>query len=319
MKNIIALGELLIDFIQNGVSENNNPVYEANPGGAPCNFLAMANTLGVKTSFIGKVGNDTFGNQLEQTLIDANINTDSLIKSNSEPTTLAFVHHDEFGDRSFTFYRKNGADASLCEADVKRESFSDKDLFHFGTLSMTNEICKKATLKAISIAKEKNMLISFDPNLREKLWDNEENARAAFIEGFKVCNILKIADNELQWFTKIDDLDVAITEFRKQFPIDLIFLTLGKKGSKAYFKNIEAYAPTYLDIKSVDTTGAGDSFMGSSIYKILEYGIDNLDQKNLEDTLYFANAAASLVASKKGVIKSLPSYNQIIQLQDSIK
>lgn len=318
MKNIIALGELLIDFIQNGVSENNNPVYEANPGGAPCNFLAMANTLGVKTSFIGKVGNDTFGNQLEQTLIDANINTDSLIKSNSEPTTLAFVHHDEYGDRSFTFYRKNGADAFLCEADVKRESFTDKDLFHFGTLSMTNEICKKATLKAISIAKENNMLISFDPNLREKLWDNEENARKAFIEGFKVCNILKIADNELQWFTKIDDLDIAIKEFRKQFPIDLIFLTIGKKGSKAYYKNIEAYAPTFLDIKCVDTTGAGDSFMGSSIYKILEYGIENLDQKSLEDTLYFANAAASLVASKKGVIKSLPSYNQIIKLKDSI-
>ncbi len=314
MKKVIALGELLIDFIQSGVSENGNPFYEANPGGAPCNFLAMLNKLGVKTSFIGKVGNDAFGNQLEKTLLDINIETTGLIKSDKEPTTLAFVHHDEFGDRSFSFYRKNGADANLNKDEISPSYFRNANTFHFGTLSMTNEVCKAATLKAISIAKENKMLISFDPNLREMLWDNESDAKAAFDEGFKVCNVLKIADNELSWFTGIKNLDEAIIKFRKQYNIDLIFLTLGKDGSKAYYKDIIVTKPTFLDVKCVDTTGAGDSFMGSSMYKVLEYGLDKLDEEKLGDTLTFANAAASLVASKKGVIKSLPTIDEIYNL-----
>ncbi len=314
MKKVVALGELLIDFIQYGDSENQNPLYEANPGGAPCNFLAMLNKLKEDVSFIGKVGNDAFGEQLEKTLIDAKIGIEGLIKSDTEPTTLAFVHHDEFGDRSFTFYRKNGADAALSVDDIKEDIIEKASHFHFGTLSMTNEICKDATLKAINIAKENNLLISFDPNLRENLWDDLEKAKEAFIEGFKVCNILKIADNELSWFTGEEDLNKAIKLFREQYPIDLIFLTLGKNGSKAYYKDIEVSAQTFLDIKCVDTTGAGDSFMGSAIYKILNYGIENLNQDNLKETLIFANAAASLVASKKGVINSLPNIDEINDL-----
>ncbi|MGD1822482.1 MAG: carbohydrate kinase family protein, partial [Pleomorphochaeta sp.] len=251
MKKIVALGELLIDFIQSGESGNNNPLYEANPGGAPCNFLAMLNKLGNKASFIGKVGNDAFGNQLEKTLIDVGISTNGLIKSNYEPTTLAFVHHDETGDRSFTFYRKNGADAALGEKDIREEYFKDQDVFHFGTLSMTNEVCKKATLKAIRLAKENNMLISFDPNLRANLWDDLEDAKEAFREGFKVCNVLKIADNELTWFTGEKDLEKAIRIFRDAYDIDLIFLTLGRDGSKAYYKDICVSAPTFLEVKCV--------------------------------------------------------------------
>lgn len=319
MAKIVGLGELLIDFIQNGISENGNPIYEANPGGAPCNFLAMAQKLGSSAHFIGKVGNDNFGNQLEATLDEAGINTTSLVKSETEPTTLAFVHHDECGDRSFTFYRKNGADAALCEDDVNESAFDETSLFHFGTLSMTNEICRAATLKAIKIAKKKNILISFDPNLREKLWDDLSSAREAFVEGFNVCNILKIADNELQWFTGIDNLDEAIISFREKYPIDLILLTLGKDGSRAYYKDIVAFAPTFLSLKAVDTTGAGDSFMGSAITKILSYGLENLNIDNLSETLRFANAAASLVASRKGVIKSLPSLEEIEELEKTIE
>lgn len=314
MRDVVALGELLIDFIQYSDSQNQNPLYEANPGGAPCNFLAMLNKLGKNVSFIGKVGNDAFGIQLENTLLDAKIDTTGLIKSDKEPTTLAFVHHDEFGDRSFTFYRKNGADAALREEDVDEEIIKEAKLFHFGTLSMTNENCKKATMKALKIAKENNLLISFDPNLRENLWDDLNDARKAFIEGFKVCNVLKIADNELSWFTGEKDLEKAIKIFREEYPIDLIFLTLGKDGSKAYYKDIEAFSPTFLEVKCVDTTGAGDSFMGSSMFKILNYGLGNLDKEKLENTLVFANAAASLVASKKGVIKSLPTIEEIENL-----
>jgi len=314
MNKIIAIGELLIDFIQYGDSNNNNPLYEANPGGAPCNFLAMLNKLGNNVSFIGKVGNDAFGHQLEKTLVDSKINTKGLIKSDEFPTTLAFVHHDNSGDRSFTFYRKNGADAAICEKDVNEYLFKGMDLFHFGTLSMTNEVCKKATLKAINIARENKLLISFDPNLRENLWDDLHDAKKAFIEGFNVCNVLKIADNELAWFTGENDLEKAIKIFREEYPIDLIFLTLGKNGSKAYYKDICVSVPTFLNVKCVDTTGAGDSFMGASMHKVLSYGLDNLDSNKLKDLLIFANASASLVASKKGVINSLPSLEDINSL-----
>ncbi len=309
MANIVALGELLIDFIQIGESDINNPLYEANPGGAPCNFLAMTTKLKNNAFFIGKVGNDNFANQLENAIVKANINSDGLIKSNNYSTTLAFVHHDSYGDRSFSFNRS--ADAMIMEDDILSNYFINKDVFHFGTLSMTNDICKKATLKAIKLAKENKLLISFDPNLRENLWDDLEKAKEAFEIGFKVCNILKIADNELAWYTGEDDLDKAIKLFREQYQIDLIFLTLGKKGSKAYYKDIEVATPTFLDIKCVDTTGAGDSFMGCSISKVLEYGIQNLNKNNLKDILLFANAGASLVASKRGVINILPNVDDI--------
>lgn len=315
MANVLALGELLIDFIQEGNSKSGNPIYEANPGGAPCNFLSMIKKLGYNAAFIGKIGNDNFGKQLENTIVNAGLDTKGLIKSDEVGTTLAFVHHDETGDRSFTFYR--GADAQIKENEITDDLFVDKDVFHFGTLSMTNEVCKKATLKAISIAKERNMLISFDPNLRENLWNDLTKARAAFIEGFKVCNILKIADNELAWFTKEEDLDKAIVKFREEFDIDLIFLTLGREGSKAYYKDVCVSAPTFLEVPCTDTTGAGDSFMGSALYKVLELGLDNLNQENLKETLLFANAAASLVASKKGVIKVLPNIEEIEVLKNS--
>ena len=309
MANIVALGELLIDFIQYGVSDINNPLYEANPGGAPCNFLAMTKKLGNNALFIGKVGNDNFGNQLEAAIETAGLNIRGLVKSDKYPTTLAFVHHDESGDRSFTFNRS--ADAKICEDDIKEEFFENQDVFHFGTLSMTNEVCKKATLKAINIAKNRNMLISFDPNLRANLWDDLDKAKEAFIEGFKVCNVLKIADNELSWFTGEDDLEKAITIFREKYPIDLIFLTLGRDGSKAYYNDICVKAPTFLEVRCVDTTGAGDSFMGCSLSKVLEHGIDNLNKDNLKEILLFANAGASLVASKRGVIRILPSKEEI--------
>jgi fructokinase len=318
MAQFVALGELLIDFIQHGDSENQNPLYEANPGGAPGNFLAMTKKLGNSASFVGKVGNDAFGKQLEDTLLGAGLITDGLIKSDKYHTTLAFVHHDSHGDRSFSFYRE--ADAYINEDDIKEDLFDNKDVFHFGTLSMTNEVCKAATMKAIKIAQSKKLLISFDPNLRKNLWDDLSKAKEAFIEGFKVCNVLKIADNELQWFTGIEDLEEAIKAFRKNYPsIGLIFLTLGKDGSKAFYNDIEVTVPTFLEVPCVDTTGAGDSFMGSAMSCIMDIGFNNLDKESLKESLLFANAAASIVASRKGVIKSLPTVEEIEKLKATAK
>lgn len=317
MSNIVALGELLIDFIQNSITENGNPSYEANPGGAPCNFLAMAKKFGNKVSFIGKVGNDAFGSQLDTALINSGIETEGLYKSAEYGTTLAFVHHDQNGDRSFSFYRN--ADSFINETEIKEDFFEQKDIFHFGTLSMTNDICKKATLKAIKLAQKKGLTISFDPNLRKNLWDTMDHAKQAFIEGLKVCDILKIADNELQWFTGIDDIEKAIQVFRAEYPIKLIFLTLGKNGSRAYYNDLVVSAETFLQLDCVDTTGAGDSFFGTAVSKVFEYGLDNLNKTNLTKSLIFANAAASIVASRKGVIKSLPEIKEIERLAYSHK
>jgi len=315
MIKIIALGELLIDFIQNGTGENGNPLYEANPGGAPCNLLAMAQKLANETTFIGKVGNDAFGKQLEATLKKVGISIKGLVKTSDVGTTISIVSHDNSGDRSFSFYR--GADSFLSEEDINSKLFKDKDVFHFGTLSMTNEICKKATLKAIKIAKENNLIISCDPNLRENLWPNLNQARDAFKESFKLCNILKISDNELLWFTGINNLDLAIEKLRQDYSIDLILLTLGKAGSRAYYKNYYANAETFLNVPCVDSTGAGDSFMGSALSEIMNLGLENLNNENLKEILLFANAAASLVANKKGVITIIPSLDEIKRLKET--
>lgn len=175
--DVCALGELLIDFTENGISENGNPIMEANPGGAPCNVLAMLNKQGYKTAFIGKVGNDIFGRQLKAVVREAGINTDGLVTDESVNTTLAFVHTLPGGDREFSFYRNPGADMMLSEADIDYKLVQNSRIFHFGSLSMTGEICEAATKKAVETAKESGAIISFDPNLRENLWDSLDKAR----------------------------------------------------------------------------------------------------------------------------------------------
>ena len=199
--DVCALGELLIDFTENGISENGNPIMEANPGGAPCNVLAMLNKQGYKTAFIGKVGNDIFGRQLKAVVREAGINTDGLVTDESVNTTLAFVHTLPGGDREFSFYRNPGADMMLSESDIDYKLVQNSRIFHFGSLSMTGEICEAATKKAVETAKGSGAIISFDPNLRENLWDSLDKAREKIAYGISECDILKISDNEIQWFT----------------------------------------------------------------------------------------------------------------------
>jgi len=301
MAKILALSELLIDFIQQKEIVGENPFYEACPGGAPCNLLAMAQKLDNQTTFIGKIGKDSFGEQLETVISKIGINTSGLIKTSEKNTTVSIVSHDKTGDRSFSFFR--GADALLCEEEIDPRLFENQDVFHFGTLSMTNDICKAATFKAIDIAKENHLIISCDPNLRANLWSNLDQAKEAFKESFEVCNILKISDNELRWFTGIYNLDSAINDLRSNYNIDLILLTLGKDGSKAYYNDYYASAETFLNIPCVDTTGAGDSFMGCALSEIMKIGIENLNNENLKEILLFSNAAASLVAGKRVLLK----------------
>lgn len=208
--NVAALGELLIDFTEYGVSEKGNPLLEANPGGAPCNVLAMLAKLGYSTAFIGKVGKDQFGSILRQRVDRLGINTTCLYEADKVNTTLAFVHTFEDGDRDFSFYRNPGADMMLTRAEIPEKLIKEADIFHFGTISMTHEGVREATKYAVETAKAAECLISFDPNLRPPLWESLEVAKEQMEYGLRVCDILKISDNEVQWFTGIEDYDEGI-------------------------------------------------------------------------------------------------------------
>lgn len=309
--DVLAFGELLIDFTQNGISNQGNGMFEANPGGAPCNVLAMLNRLGHTTAFMGKVGNDIFGHLLKHTLEEISIDTSALEIDEDIRTTLAFVANDENGDRSFSFYRNPGADMMFTPDEVKADAIGDAEIFHFGTLSMTHELVREATKKALQIAKEKGVMISFDPNLRESLWTSLELAKEQVAYGLKYCDILKISDNEIQWFTGELDYDKWISLLQEQYQIPLILLSLGKEGSRAYYKDICVEVPAFLQENTVDTTGAGDTFFGSCLHYVLKKGLYNLEEKDLREMLLFANAAASIITTKRGALKVMPSETEI--------
>lgn len=312
--DVIALGELLIDFTNNGSSAQGNPLFEANPGGAPCNVLAMLNRLGHKTAFIGKVGEDIFGIRLKKVLQEIGIDTGSLILDKEIRTTLAFVQNDENGDRSFSFYRNPGADMMLRPQEVKEEEIKAARVFHFGTLSMTHEGVREATVKALKIAKENGLIISFDPNLRESLWDTLENARIQVACGLQYCDILKISDNEIQWFTGEEDFDRGIKLLQEKYQIPLILLSMGKDGSRAYYGNKRVEVSGFLQENTIETTGAGDTFMGSCLHFILEKGMDDLKEEDLRQMLTFANAAASIITTRKGALRVMPTEAEVKEL-----
>lgn len=309
--DVAALGELLIDFTENGVSGQGNPLFEANPGGAPCNVLSMLAKLGRKVTFIGKVGEDMFGAQLEKAISEVGIDTAGLLKDKEIPTTLAFVHTLEGGDRDFSFYRNPGADMMLCTEDLKEELLKDCKIFHFGTLSMTAEGCREATKKAISIAKEAGAVISFDPNLREPLWDSLENAKEQTAYGISQCDILKISDNEIQWFTGKEDYEEGVRFLQEHYDCKLILVSLGKEGSMAYSGDQKAVVPAFVQENTIETTGAGDSFCGSILHQILEKGLRTYTKEELEEMLTFANAAASIVTTRKGALRVMATPEEI--------
>lgn len=314
--DVIALGELLIDFATHGESEQGNGLFEACPGGAPCNVLAILNKLGKKTAFYGKVGQDQFGSLLRNTITDIGIDASHLLIDKDVHTTLAFVHTFPDGDREFSFYRNPGADMMLHEAEIDEAFIKEARIFHFGTISMTEENVRKATKKAVQAAKENGLLVSFDPNLRPPLWDSLETAKAQMEYGFAQCDILKISDNEIQFVTGMEDYDDGIRCLQETYKIPLILLTMGKDGSRAYYKDIRVQR-TGFPQKAVDTTGAGDTFCGSSLNYILEHGIEELSKEQLLELLTFANAAAALITTRKGAIRSMPEKEDVFRLMEA--
>ena len=311
--DVIALGELLIDFTMNGQSSQGNNMFEACPGGAPCNVLALLNKMGKKTAFIGKVGRDQFGTLLKNTITEAGIDASHLLADEKVNTTLAFVHTFPDGDREFSFYRNPGADMMLTQEEVDPEFISRARIFHFGTLSMTHDGVRAATKKAVQAAKDGGCLISFDPNLRPPLWSSLDLAKEQMEYGFSVCDILKISDNEIQFVSGKEDYDEGIAYLQEKYNIPLILLTMGKDGSRAYYKGMRVERPGF-SVKTIETTGAGDTFGGSSLNFLLEHDFNNLTEEELGEMLTFANAAAAIVTTRKGAIKAMPEREEVNQL-----
>lgn len=315
--DVIALGELLIDFTEVGQSEQGNDLFEACPGGAPCNVLAILNKLGKKTAFIGKVGPDQFGVALRKLLDEMGIGTSHLITDDKVNTTLAFVHTGPGGERDFSFYRNPGADMQLTADEIDPAFIETARAFHFGSLSMTHDGVRKATKKAVQAARDSGLLISFDPNLRPPLWDDLEAAKEQIRYGLENCDMVKIADNEVEFMTGKTDLDAGARELVNEFNVPLMFLTMGPNGSCAYYKG-EKVTQSGFSVPSIESTGAGDTFCGSALNFVLETGIDNLTTERLQEILTYANAAAAIVTTRKGAIRAMPETPEVHRLMKHI-
>ena len=309
--DVTALGELLIDFTENGISAQGNPLLEANPGGAPCNVLAMLEKLGKKTAFIGKVGKDMFGEQLKTAVEEVGIDTRNLVMDEEVHTTLAFVHTYPDGDRDFSFYRNPGADMMLKKEEVDENLIRGAKIFHFGTLSSTHEGVREATRYAIDVAKEAGCIVSFDPNLRPPLWKSLDEAKVEIEYGLSKCDILKISDNEVEFLFGTTDYDEGARLIREKYQIPLVLITLGKDGSRAYYKDLRVEVPGFVQEHTIETTGAGDTFWANSLNYILEHGMEELTEENLKELLTFANAAASLITTRKGALRVMPTREEI--------
>ena len=310
--DVVALGELLIDFTENGKSDQGNPIFEANPGGAPCNVLAMLRKLDKTCAFVGKVGNDMFGHQLKAVAEAVGIDMSALRMDKDVRTTLAFVKTDEHGDRDFSFYRNPGADMKLTEEELPLDMIRDAKIFHFGTLSMTHEAVRQATRAAVLAAKEAGAIISFDPNLRPPLWDSLNEAKAQMLWGLSQADVVKIADNEIEFLTGTADYEKGAMILRERFPnIRILNVTAGANGSYAFHEDRKMFVPSFLLGGTIETTGAGDTFCASVLNFVLEHGLTGLTKDDLRAMLRFANAAAYLVTTRKGAIRSMPEREQV--------
>lgn len=313
MLDVVALGELLIDFATLSVDESGYPTMAAHPGGAPANFLAALTKFGAKTALLGKVGTDAFGKMLTGTLQKAGIETKGLIYDDNQFTTLAFVTFDDHGDREFSFSRKPGADTCLTFEGLNLSLIDEAKVFHFGSLSLTDEPARTATYRAVAYAKEQGKLITYDPNLRKPLWRDLEEAKKQLIWGLTQADVVKISDEEVEFLFGLG-VEEGADYLLKNFGIKLVFVTCGADG--CFFKNAKAQGkvPCLPGIHVIDTTGAGDIFGGSAVWKVLQTGAapEALDEAQLLDVVRFACTSAGLSTTRSGGISSIPSYEEVL-------
>lgn len=313
MLDVVALGELLIDFTCISADADGYPTMAAHPGGAPANYLAAVTKFGGKTAMLGKVGTDAFGKLLTGTLEKAGIDTRGLIATPDVFTTLAFVTLDETGNREFSFARKPGADTCIGTDEVRCDLLDETKVLHFGTLSLTDEPARSATYAAVEYCREHGKLISFDPNLRKPLWRDLEEAKKQMLWGLAHADVVKISDEEVEFLFGLD-VQAGAAHVLKEFGVKLVFVTCGPDG--CWFDNGTArgMTPSLRDIKVLDTTGAGDIFGGSAMWKLLQTGKApaDLTEGDLRDITAFACTSAGLSTTRPGGISSVPEYEEVL-------
>ena len=314
--DVTAVGESLIDVIVRNDRDTGGLIMEGNPGGAPLNVLAAAVKLGLDAAFIGKISTDAFGKYLTDTIEDCGISKEGIVFTDKELTTLAMVTLDDRGDRSFSFYRNGTADVMLESGELNTGLIGRSRVLHFGSVSMTAEPSKSATLAAAKYARDNGVMVSYDPNLRERLWDNLDNAKKAILEGMKLADVVKISGEELEFLTEDKDIEQAARELRDAYGLKLLTVTLGAEGAAVLAGDTFIRKPTYSNVSTIDTTGAGDAFWGAFLYCLVKSGkrAQELDSQELERFLDFANAAGSLSTTKKGAIPAMPEKGEIESL-----
>ena len=314
MYDIVALGELLIDFTCKSVDADGYPTMEAHPGGAPANFLAAMTRFGAKTAMLGKVGNDAFGRLLLSTLEKAGIDIHGMVVADDVFTTLAFVTLDETGEREFSFARKPGADTQLRSVELDLSILEQAEAFHFGTLSLTGEPARNTTYEAVAYAKSRGKLITFDPNLRKPLWDDLQTAREQMCWGLQQADVVKISDEEVEFLFGLSP-EAGAAHILAQYGVKLVFVTCGANG--CYFSNgtAKGHVPGLEDIRVVDTTGAGDIFGGCAVWKLLGTGKspEVLNEEELREVVRFACTAAGLSTTRPGGISSVPTLEETLK------
>ena len=313
MADVVALGELLIDFATLNTDSEGYPTMAAHPGGAPANFLAALRKFGATTALLGKVGSDTFGKLLLATLEKAGIETRGMVVAEDVFTTLAFVTFDRYGDREFAFSRKPGADTCIRFEEIDLSLIDDAKVFHFGTLSLTDEPARTATYQAVAYAKSRGKIITYDPNLRKPLWRDLEEARQQLLWGLRQADVVKISDEEVEFLFGLGVEDGA-RHILEHYGVKLVFVTCGAHG--CYFKNAQAQGrvPSLQGIQVIDTTGAGDIFGGSAVWKLLTYGKapEALTEAEIRDIVTFACTSAGLSTTRSGGVSSVPEYEEVL-------
>lgn len=311
--DVVALGELLIDFTPAGYSSTGSLTFACNPGGAPANMLTAVSRQGGRSAFLGKVGEDKFGYLLKDTLSKENIDTTGLSFDADTRTTLAFVTLDDSGNRSFSFFRNPGADTMLKIEDVRTDILLQAKIFHFGSLSCTHNPARAATRFALEQAKENGILISYDPNLRLPLWKDADTAKKTILEFMPYADILKISEEEFTFLTGETDFKRHAADFAAQYGITLMLVTLGPHGAYYYINGKSNHLYTY-DVSVVDTTGAGDAFTGALLGKLCQASkpLEVLTAPELDDMVRFANASGAMAATVNGGIPSIPTTPQVL-------
>lgn len=310
MIDITAVGEILIDLTQSGLNEQGIPVFAANPGGAPANLAVAAARLGASTAFIGKVGTDSFGTLLRNTLAENNVDVSGMVTDPRNRTTLAVVALDKFGERTFSFYRDPSADVNLCAEEISGEQLKNTKFLHFGSVSLTTDPARSATLHAAETAKRHGAIISYDPNYRASLWSDEQTAIFRMLEPLPMVDVLKVSDEELPLLTGTDDLEAG-SEILAAKGIRLVLVTLGANGAFYRFDGQTGHVPG-VKVQVGDTNGAGDTFFGATLAQLAKFDtLDALTAAELENIITVSNKAAAITTSRHGAIPAMPTWEEV--------